>query len=53
MSHALKLGGGDGARVPRLSDLSCARMGGEWHRFAEGFQLIEARFIGARITLGL
>ena len=53
MSHALNLGGGEGARVPRLSDLSCARMGVEWHRFAEGFQLIEARFIGARITLGL
>ena len=53
LSHALNLGGGEGARVPRLSDLSCARMGIEWRQLAAHFPLIEARFIGARITLGL
>jgi hypothetical protein len=53
LSHALNLGGGEGARVPRLSDLSCARMGIDWRQLAAHFPLIEARFIGARITLGL
>jgi putative nucleotidyltransferase with HDIG domain len=53
LSHALNLGGGDKARVPRLSDLSCARMGIDWRQFAAHFPVIEARFIGARITLGL
>jgi putative nucleotidyltransferase with HDIG domain len=53
LSHALNLGGGDKARVPRLSDLSCARMGIDWRQFAAHFPLIEARFVGARITLGL
>ncbi len=53
LSHALNLGGSEGARVPRLSDLSCARMGIDWRQLAVHFPLIEARFIGARITLGL
>lgn len=53
LSHALNLGGGEGARVPRLSDLSCARMGIDWRQISAHFPLIEARFIGARITLGL
>ena len=53
LSHALNLGGGAGARVPRLSDLSCARMGIDWRELAAHFPLIEARFIGTRITLGL
>lgn len=53
LSHALDLGGGADARVPDLSDLSCARMGIDWPQFAEHFPLIEARFASARITLGL
>ena len=53
LSHALNLGGGEGARVPNLSDLSCARMGVDWRQFAAHFPVIEARFVGARITLGL
>jgi hypothetical protein len=39
--------------VPRLSELSCARMGIDWRQFAAHFPVIEARFVGARITLGL
>ncbi len=53
LSHALDLGGGAEARVPNLSDLSCARMGVDWRQFAEHFPRIEARFASARITLGL
>ena len=53
LSHALNLGGGEGARVPNLSDLSCARMGIDWRQLAAHFPRIEARFVGARITLGL
>lgn len=53
LAHALNLGGGEGARVPRLSDLSCARMGIDWRQMAADFPVIEARFIGTRITLGL
>lgn len=53
LAHALDLGGGIDARVPNLSDLSCARMGIDWRRFAEHFPRIEARFAGARIALGL
>jgi putative nucleotidyltransferase with HDIG domain len=53
LSHALNLGGSEGARVPNLSDLSCARMGIDWRQFAARFPVIEARFVGARITLGL
>jgi len=53
LSHALNLGGGEGAKVPVVSDLSCARMGVDWRQFAEHFPVIEARFVGARITLGL
>jgi putative nucleotidyltransferase with HDIG domain len=53
LAHALDLGGGADARVPNLSDLSCARMGIDWRQFAEHFPRIEARFAGARITLGL
>jgi hypothetical protein len=33
--------------------LSCARMGIDWRELAAHFPLIEARFIGTRITLGL
>ena len=53
LSHALDLGGSEGNRVPRLSDLSTARMGIEWRRFAENFPRIEARFDRVRIELGL
>ena len=53
LSHALNLGGAEGARVPNLSDLSSARMGIDWRQFAANFPLIEARFVGARIELGL
>jgi putative nucleotidyltransferase with HDIG domain len=53
LSHALNLGGGEGARVPRLWDLSSVRMGIDWCQFAAHFPVIEARFVGARITLGL
>jgi putative nucleotidyltransferase with HDIG domain len=53
LGHALDLVGGANERVPYLSDLSCARMGIDWRQFAENFPLIEARFAGARITLGL
>lgn len=59
LSHALELGvdacteGGDGFRVPVLSELSCARMGIEWSEFAKVFPQIEARFDGARLTLGM
>jgi putative nucleotidyltransferase with HDIG domain len=53
LSHALNLGGGVDVRVPNLSDLSCARMGVDWRQFARKFPLIEARFVGARISLGL
>lgn len=53
LSHALDLGGGTHTRVPNLSELSCARMGVDWPRFAEHFPRIEARFASARITLGL
>lgn len=53
LSHALDLGGGADSRVPNLSDLSCARMGIDWRHLAAHFPLIEARFISARITLGI
>ncbi len=53
LSHALDLGGFDKTHVPELSDLSCARLGIDWPQFAERFPRIEARFEGARITLGL
>jgi putative nucleotidyltransferase with HDIG domain len=53
LAHALDLGGGADARVPNLSDLSCARMGIDWRQFAKHFPQIEARFANARITLGL
>jgi putative nucleotidyltransferase with HDIG domain len=54
LSHALDLGGGtDECRVPNVSVLACARMGVDWHGFAEHFPRIEARFASARITLGL
>ncbi|MCF8178777.1 MAG: HDOD domain-containing protein [Sulfuritalea sp.] len=53
LSHALDLGDGSSAQVPDLSDLSCARMGIDWRQFADHFPRIEARFQGARITLGL
>lgn len=53
LSHALDLGGDAEARVPDLSDLSCARMDIDWQQFSEHFPRIEARFQGARITLGL
>jgi putative nucleotidyltransferase with HDIG domain len=53
LSHALNLGGGEKSRVPLLSDLSSARMGIDWRQFAAHFPVIEARFVGARITLGL
>lgn len=53
LSHALNLGGGEGVRVPNLSDLSCARLGIDWSQVAAHFPLIEARFIGARIALEL
>lgn len=53
LAHALDLGGAADSRVPNLSDLSCARMGIEWRRFAEHFPRIEARFAGTRIALGL
>lgn len=53
LAHALDLGGGVNARVPNLSELSCARMGIDWRQFAEHFPRIEARFVGARIALGL
>lgn len=53
LSHALNLGGGEGVRVPNLSDLSCARLGIDWRQMAAHFPLIEARFIGARIALEL
>ena len=53
LSHALNLGGGEGVRVPSLSDLSCARLGIDWSQMAARFPLIEARFIGARIALEL
>jgi putative nucleotidyltransferase with HDIG domain len=53
LSHALDLGAADGNRVPYLSDISVARMGIEWPRFAEKFPRIEARFDRVRIELGL
>jgi len=53
LSHALNLGGVADTRVPYLSDISCARMGIDWREFAAHFPLIEARFVGVRITLGL
>jgi hypothetical protein len=53
LSHALNLGGGEKSRVPPLSELSCARMGIDWRQFAAHFPSIEARFVGARITLGI
>lgn len=53
LAHALDLGGGADAKVPNLSDLSCARMGIDWQQFVEHFPRIEARFASARITLGL
>jgi putative nucleotidyltransferase with HDIG domain len=59
LSHALELGSDpctsedDRPRVPALTEIACARMGIEWHEFAKEFPLIEARFDGARLTLGL
>lgn len=53
LSHALDLGNFAKTHVPDLSELSCARLGIDWPRFAEHFPRIEARFEGARITLGL
>lgn len=53
LSHALDLGGSKTNRVPRLSDMSCARLGIDWMEFAEHFPRIEARFSSARVTLGL
>lgn len=53
LSYALDLGCGDDARVPMLYDLSCARLGVDWRQVAGHFPLIDARFAGARITLGL
>lgn len=53
LSHALDLGGGGETRVPHLSDLPCARMGIDWQQFVDQFPRIEARFVSARITLGL
>jgi len=53
LSHALDLGRVEGNQVPRLSDLSCARLGIDWSDFADHFPHIEARFENARVTLGL
>lgn len=53
LSHALNLDGTTGTSVPDLSDLSCARMGIDWHQFAAQFPRIEARLASARIMLRL
>ena len=53
LSHALDLGDSEKNRVPRLSDLSAARVGIEWATFAGNFPRIEARFNRVRTEMGI
>lgn len=53
LAHALDLGRVENNRVPELCDLACARMGIEWRDFLPRFAVLEARYEGALLTLGL
>ena len=53
LAHALDLDGSTNNIVPPLSDFSAARLGIDWDQFASHFPLIEARYDGALLTLGL
>jgi putative nucleotidyltransferase with HDIG domain len=53
LSHALDLGNYQNNAVPPVSALAVARLGIEWADYADHFPLIEARYDGALLTLGL
>lgn len=53
LAHALDLDGSTKNIVPPLCDFAAARLGIDWDQFAAHFPLIEARYDGALLTLGL